>query len=118
MRSPFDPIIRDGHPGLVDTSVREASITRNRFLKAQKIADALAVLPTDWPADATDFTPEQWAAAMLAAGVVEASPATRVLVVELLKDRERQMEGLMDEVEAIEHVRLNYEPMDVFGRPG
>lgn len=109
--------MRDSHPALSDSPLREAAITRARFRKAQKMADMLKDgTPDGWPDDPEEFTPEQWAALMLTAGLDEASPATRVLTVELYRDRLLQREGLMDEDEAREFCTSNYSPAELFGR--
>lgn len=104
--------MRDDHPALSDSLVRELAVTVARYQKAQKMADVLMSQQAT-AADARKIGEDIWTQVEVLAGCTSSS-VTRALVVLILEDREKQMEGLMNEVEAIEYVRGQYTPAELY----
>jgi hypothetical protein len=104
---------RDVHPALKDSELQELYVNTSRFRKAQSMADVLQ--KQGWGAyDAEQLSDADWVTVAVLAGVTEPSPVTRMLTIELMKDRAKQREGLMDEQEAVEFCRMNFTPAELY----
>lgn len=80
---------RDNHPALVDTSIREAAITKLRFTKAKALVkvmldEGLTLRQLEL------LTDESWEILRKIARVNEPSLPTRVMALEVLRDRAEQ----------------------------
>lgn len=80
---------RDNHPALVDTSIREAAIVKLRFTKAKALVTVM--LDEGLTLGQLELlTDESWEILRRMARVNEPSLVTRILALELLRDRLEQ----------------------------
>lgn len=82
---------RDSHPSLTLSDYQEAAITRARFIKAQLLATVMYDEGVTYEIGCA-MSGESWDILQKIARVNEPSPSTRVLALELLRDRTAQRE--------------------------
>lgn len=89
MRSPFTLRTRDDNPNLVMSELTEASIAVARYRKAVRLADLLEAEGVTWD-DSENMDERAWELTIRAAGLKSASVVSRVLSMEVLRDREER----------------------------